>query len=61
MTLFGLVAVLIIVGVLLWAIKSLPFIDANIKQVIYVVVIVFVALWLMSALLGYTVPNVRLK
>lgn len=44
---------LLVVGVLLWALSALPFIDANIKQIIRVIVIVIVALWLIGVLFGY--------
>jgi len=51
-TLLGLVLVLVVVGVLLWALQQFPAIDANIKKVIYVLVIVVVVIWLASSLLG---------
>lgn len=47
--LISLVIVLIIVGVLLWAVQQLPM-DATIKTVIRVVVIAFVIIWLLQAL-----------
>lgn len=49
MSLITLVVVLIIVGALLWAVNTqLTFIDANIKKIINVVVIIVVLLWLLS-------------
>lgn len=49
MDLITLVVVLIIVGALLWAVNTqLTFIDANIKKIINVVVIIVVLLWLLS-------------
>ncbi len=59
MTLLGLVAVLIVVGVLLWAVPKLP-IDAQIAQVIRVIVIVVLVLWLVSSFLGEGHFNPRL-
>lgn len=47
-----LIVVLLIVGVLLWAIRSMPWIDANIKQVIYILVVVVVAIWVIYTLFG---------
>lgn len=47
------VIALLIIGVLLWALNALPFIDPNIKQIIRVLVIVIVALWLIGVLFGY--------
>jgi len=49
MPLIGLIVTLIIVGLLLYLINMLP-IDATIKNIIYVLVIVFVILWLISSL-----------
>lgn len=40
------------VGVLLWALDALPWISADIKQVIRIVVIVIVAFWLIGLLAG---------
>jgi hypothetical protein len=42
---------LIIVGLLLYIVNLLP-IEANIKQIIRVVVIVFIVIWLLYALMG---------
>jgi hypothetical protein len=52
MSLLGLIITLLIVGVLLWAVSALPFIDTGIKKIIYIVVVVFVCLWLISVLFG---------
>lgn len=49
MSLIALVIILIVVGALLWAVNTqLTFIDANIKKIINVVVIIVVLLWLLS-------------
>jgi len=61
MTLLTLIAILLGFGVLLWAISMLPWIDANIKKVIYVIAVVFLVLWLLSAITGHSaVLNPRL-
>lgn len=52
MTLLSLVLVLIVVGVLLWATNAIPM-DARIRNVLRVVVVVFVVLWLVSGLAGH--------
>jgi hypothetical protein len=49
MTLLGLIVALIIVGLLLYLVSTLP-IDATIKTIIRAVVIVAVVLWLLEAL-----------
>ena len=50
--LITLILFLVIVGVLLWALENLPFIDPAMKQIVRVVVIVIVViamcLWLMD-------------
>lgn len=52
MPLIHLVIVLIVVGVLLWAANMIPYIDANIKKIINVVVIVATVLWILSLFVG---------
>jgi len=47
MSLIGLVIVLIVVGVLLWLVQTIPM-DATIKRIITIVVIIAVLLWLLS-------------
>jgi hypothetical protein len=42
---------LIVIGLVLWVVSVLP-IDAGIKQIIRVVVIVFVVIWLLYILMG---------
>lgn len=49
MSLISLVIVLIVVGVLLWAVNSYIPMDANIKKILNVVVIIAVILWLLAA------------
>ena len=60
MSLISLVVTLIVVGVLLWLVNTYVPMDAKIKQVLNVVVIIAVVLWLLSAfgLFGY-VSNVK--
>lgn len=50
MSLIGIVVVLLVVGVLLWAVNQLPFIDATVKKIIWVLVIVVLAIWLLNLL-----------
>jgi hypothetical protein len=50
------IGVLLIVGLLLWVINQIPWIDAGIKKVIYIIVVVFVCLWLIGLLTGVTIP-----
>jgi hypothetical protein len=48
-SLIGLVITLIVIGVLLWLVNTYIPMDAKIKQVLNVVVIVAVVLWLLQA------------
>jgi hypothetical protein len=61
--LISLIVVLLVIGVLLWAINELPGIDPTIKTYIRILVIVAVVLWIASWLLGYAplVPPLRLR
>jgi len=56
--LISLVVVLIVLGLVLWGVQQLP-LDATIKRLIYVVVIIFAVLYLLKAfgLLSGTVPR----
>jgi hypothetical protein len=53
------VLILIVAGIILWGVLQLP-IDATIKQIIKVAVIVVVAIWLVYILFGVagTIPHV---
>ena len=63
--LIQLVVVLIIVGVLLWLVDYIPWISADIKRVIHVVVVVAVILCLLILLLQWIgvgpLPGLRLN
>jgi len=48
MTLITLAIILIVVGVLLWAANTYIPMDANIKKLLNIVVIIVVVLWLLS-------------
>lgn len=50
MTLLELVLTLIAVGVLLWLVNWIPFIDATIKKIITVLVVVVVVIWICQAI-----------
>lgn len=52
MNLLQLVVVLIVIGVGLWAISLIPM-DATIKRIINVVVILVVVLWLLNAVFHF--------
>ena len=49
MPLLNLVIVLIVVGVLLWAVNNYIPMDAKIKQILNIVVVIAVVLWLLDA------------
>jgi hypothetical protein len=49
MTLISLVVTLIVVGVLLWMVNQYIPMDANIKKILNIVVVVAVIIWLLSA------------
>ena len=48
MSLIGLVVLLIVIGVLLWVVNTQIPMDATIKKIINIVVIIVVCLWLLS-------------
>lgn len=49
MSLINLVVVLIVVGVLLWLVNTYLPMDAKIKKILNVVVVIFVIIWLLQA------------
>lgn len=59
MDLFSLIIVLVIVGVLLWAINTLIPMDPKVKSILNAVVVIVLVLWLLSLFVGY-VPNPRI-
>lgn len=65
MSLLTVVVVLVVVGVLLWAVNSFIPMDAKIKQILNVVVVIAVVLWLLALFLPLgslgevRVPRVR--
>jgi hypothetical protein len=50
--LINIIVVCMVVGLLLWAIASLPFIPAPMAQILRVVIIVVACLWLIDVLFG---------
>lgn len=50
--LINVIVVVMICGLLLWAIANLPFIPAPMGQILRVVIIVIGCLWLINTLLG---------
>lgn len=50
--LITLVALLVVVGVLLWIVQSAPFIDAELKPIIRWAILAIVALYLLALFLG---------
>lgn len=49
MSLISLLVVLVVVGVLLWAVNNFIPMDSKIKQILNVVVVIFVVIWLLKA------------
>jgi hypothetical protein len=62
MSLIGLIVVLIVVGVLLYLVNTIIPMDAKIKMIINVLVVLVVCLWLLQefGLIG-SINNVRLR
>lgn len=63
-TLIALIVALVIIGVVLWAVKAVPWIDDSIKKIINIVTIVVVLLWLLSVFFGsgsVDLPRLNIK
>lgn len=49
MSLISLIIILVVIGAILWVVNTqITFIDANIKKIINIVVIIVVCLWLLA-------------
>ncbi len=59
MDLFSLIIVLVIVGLVMWAINTFIPMQPQIKQILNVVVIIILVIWLLSLFIGY-VPNPKI-
>lgn len=59
MDLYSLLITLVVVGVILWLVNSFIPMDPNIKRILNVAVIIIVCLWLLRALVGPGVGNIR--
>ncbi len=60
MDLWTLVIVLVIVGVALWLINTYIPMEAGIKRLLNIVVIIFLVLWLLLNVFHVTLPNLRI-
>ena len=62
MTLLAVAIVIIVVGVLLWAVNQYMPMDAGIKKILNIVVVVVLVLWLLSAFgILPSLWNIRLR
>ena len=61
MSLISLIIVLVLVGVLLWAVNTYIPMDAKIKQILNVVVVIVVVLWLLNVfgVLGGSINDIH--
>ena len=60
MSLLTLIVVLVIVGVVLWAINTYVPMEAGIKRLLNIAVIVFLVIWLLYALIPGGFPDIRI-
>ena len=62
MSLIGLIITLVVVGVLLWLLNNYVPMDAKIKSIMNVVIVIVVGIWLLQAfgLLG-SLQNIRIR
>jgi len=50
--LITMIVTLLIVGLLLWAVDAMPWINGDVKKMIHILVIVFAVLWLVQVIFG---------
>ena len=61
MPLIQLIVILIVVGILLWAVNTFIPMDARVKQILNVVVIIALVIWLLFFLLGVAGINTNMR
>ncbi len=49
MSLVSILALLVLFGVILWAVNTFPWINVETKRVIYVVMVIAIVVWLLQA------------
>lgn len=59
MDLISLIIVIVIIGVILYLVNQYIPMDAKIKQILNIVVVIALVIWLLTVLLG-GVPNIRI-
>jgi len=59
-SLVGLIATLVIIGLVMWAVNQIPM-APNIRTILNVAVAVFVVLWLLQSFTGLGLPSIRLR
>lgn len=59
MDLISLIIVIVVIGVILWAVNQYVPMDAKIKQILNIVVVIALVIWLLTVLLG-GVPNIHI-
>ena len=57
MNLIASVVVLVVAGLILWAVASAPFIGSRVKSIVRVVIIAAVGLWVVLSVLGLGLPT----
>ena len=62
MSLISIIVTLVVVGVILWLVNTYIPMDAKIKQILNIIVIIVIAIWLLQTfgILG-SVDNVRIR
>jgi hypothetical protein len=59
MDLITLIIVIVVIGVLLWAINTYVPMDAKIKNILNIVVVLVLVLWILSLFIGH-LPNIHI-
>lgn len=61
MNLLSLIVTLVVVGLIMWLVNSFIPMEERIKKILNVVVIIFIAIWLLGQLLGLLPPNWNIR
>ena len=60
MSLLSIALVLVVIGILLWLVNTYIPMDAKIKKILNVVVVVFLVLWLLGIFFGFHLADIHI-
>jgi hypothetical protein len=60
MALLPALGIILLAGLIIWVIQQLPFIDASMKKLATILIVVVVAVWFITLLFGVNLGSIRI-